>query len=50
MEVIKKDGKYYFIQDAPDGFDIDREIGVLEDEIREREIQVKKLIRERDKK
>lgn len=49
MEIIKKNGLYYEIKPVGEGFDIDREIGILEDEIREREIQVKNLKKEKAK-
>ncbi len=49
MEIIKKNGLYYEIKPVGEGFDIEREIGILEDEIREREIRVKSLKKERDK-
>lgn len=49
MEIIKKNGKYYHLQEVAEGFDIEREIGILEDEIREREIKIKNLKKEKDK-
>lgn len=49
MEIIKKNGLYYEIKPVGEGFDIEREIGVLEDEIREREIKLKSLKKEKDK-
>ena len=49
MEIIKKAGQYFKIEPVDEGFDIEREIGTLEDQIRELELQVKSLKKEKAK-
>jgi len=49
MEIIKKNGQFFKIEPVDEGFDIEREIGTLEDKIRELELQVKSLKKEKAK-
>jgi hypothetical protein len=49
MEILKRDGKYYRLQEVEEGFDIDREIGKLEEESETKRVEAKKLKKERDK-
>ncbi len=49
MDLIKRDGRYYLVTPVAEGFDIEREIGRLQDEIRDRQLELKELLRLKDK-
>jgi len=49
MDIIKKDGKYYEITPVSDGFDIEREVGAIQDQIRDLETRLKYLTKLKDK-
>lgn len=48
MKIVKRDGKYFRLEPVDEGFDIDREIGKLQDEIREKEQELKQLIKAKE--
>lgn len=49
MEIIKKDNAYYYLSPVEEGFDIDREIGKVQDDIHTLEIKLKQLLRTKER-
>ena len=49
-QIIKKGGQYFRLQKMEEGFEIDREIGKIEEEIQKLSVQLKELYKVRDEK